>query len=370
VRLLYLGDMASPLLRVWAEHFAGAGHDVHACHLAARPIGELPSGVTMHPAPRPLRFPVRGSWRAAAVPLHRLWRRLRPDVVHSHQVVPWGYLCELARLRPHVCTAWGSELLRSGIRARRLAGRVACDAQLITAPAHHLLKVMRGAGADPARLRWVPWGISDAWRRPALGISRAEAAERLGLPTERPILLSHRGTGPVYRQDVVVKAMARVRARHPDALCAILAFDASPGRASETRVREMIELAGLGGSAIVLPALPHRRMALAYRAAAVCLSVPESEGAPSSVFEALSVRAPVIVSDLPWVHEPVHREARLRVVPVGDHDALAEAIVAALESPSEEDAEHNLRLVERSFDRDRVLSAFGLEYERIAGRDG
>jgi glycosyltransferase involved in cell wall biosynthesis len=150
-------------------------------------------------------------------------------------------------------------------------------------------------------------------------------------------------------------------------LAVILAFDADPRRESERGIKQMIEAAGLVDSALMIPSLAHRRMPLAFRAATVCVSVPESDGGgPSSVFEAISLGTPTIVSDLPWVHEPVHREARLRVVPVSDERALAEAIVSALESPSPEDAKANMRLIERSFDRDRVLSAFEAEYERLA----
>jgi glycosyltransferase involved in cell wall biosynthesis len=109
-------------------------------------------------------------------------------------------------------------------------------------------------------------------------------------------------------------------------------------------------------------------MALLYRAAAVCVSVPESDSAPTSVFEAVSLGTPTVVSDLPWVSEPVHRNARLTVVPVGDHEGLAAAMLRAIRDPSEADARANIELVSRELDRDTIFDGVGREYEQIARR--
>lgn len=371
MRLLYVGDTDSPHFRAWPAHFAGRGHEVHALHLAPGPEGEPVPGVTAHPRPRSSRSAIRGAWLAGAWPARRLWRRLRPDLVHSHQVVPCGFLCELGGLEPHVATAWGSEVLRAGQLAGRPIARVARGAELITADSHHLLAALERRGAGPDRLRWVPWGVSSAWRDPALAVSAAEAAGRLGLDTGRgPVVLSHRGTREIYRQDVFVRALAELRDRGRELQGVIVALDPSAAADGARRSRELIAELGLEGSVSLVPRFPHREIAFAFRAASVCVSVPESDSAPTSVFEALAVGTPAIVSDLPWVHEPVYREARLGVVPVGDHMALAAAIERAVLEPSEADAAANRELVERHFDRDRLFDEVEREYERLAGGSG
>jgi glycosyltransferase involved in cell wall biosynthesis len=266
-----------------------------------------------------------------------------------------------------VATAWGTEVLAAGRMGRPLVGRVARGAELLTADSHHLLAALERRGAPAERLRWVPWGVRADWRERALAASPAEAAELAGLPTGRPLVLSHRGTRPVYRQDSFVRAMAELRDRGSDALGVIVALE--PGEAREgTRATEsLIAQLGLDANVSVVPPYDHDRIGFAYRAASVCVSVPSSDSAPTSVFEALAVGTPAIVSELPWVHEPVHDEARLRVVPVGDHLALAGAISSALAEPSEDDVAANMQLVDRSFDRDKVFARIGEEYERLAG---
>jgi glycosyltransferase involved in cell wall biosynthesis len=363
LRLLYVGDTRSPHFRAWPAHFGAAGHDVHALHLAAGEA-EAIEGVTMHPAPRASASRLRGAWLAGSGEARRLWRSLHPDVAHSHQVVPCGYLCERAGMHPHVATAWGSEVLMAGGVARRLVSRVARGAELMTADSRHLLDALERAGADPERLRWVPWGVSEAWRQPAMAIGQADAAARLGLTDERPIVLSHRGTREIYRQDVFVRAIAELRGR-AQVLGVIVDLDPS-GEGGANRVRELASDLGVGDSVTLVPPFPHEGMAFAFRAASAVVSVPESDSAPTSVFEALSLGTPAIVSELPWVSEPVYREARLSVVPVGDHRALADAIEHATSEPSPEDARANMELVSNHFDRDRVFAEVGRAYEALA----
>ena len=168
----------------------------------------------------------------------------------------------------------------------------------------------------------------------------------------------------MYRQDVFVAAMASVARSRPDALGVIPALDRRTGRSHTAALRAEVER--LGASVEIVDGWPHAEMAFAYRAAAVCVSVPESDSAPTSVFEAMAVGTPGIVSELPWLAEPVHREAQLTDVPVGDAAALAEAILAGLAGELDYGVDANRDLVARCFDRDTVFGAVEDDYERLA----
>jgi glycosyltransferase involved in cell wall biosynthesis len=313
-----------------------------------------------------MRVPVRGAWLGSVPQARRLSRRLRPDVVHSHQLVPSGYIAELGGLRPHVSTAWGSEVLLATALQRRLVRRVTRRAALITGGSQHLLDALARTGADRGKLRWVPTGVDLRWRQPALELSPGEAAARLGFPQDRPIVLSPRGRRALYRQDVFVRAMAKVRSEAPDAAGVIIGPVGGGGEDQVPKLESLIEDLGLNGSVILRPPIPHEQMACAYRASSVCVSVPESDGSPVSVFEALSLEVPTIISDLPWAADPAFRGARLGVVPVGDHVSLASVIVERLADPAPKDAVANREFVERRLDRDLLFASIGAEYERLA----
>jgi glycosyltransferase involved in cell wall biosynthesis len=71
------------------------------------------------------------------------------------------------------------------------------------------------------------------------------------------------------------------------------------------------------------------------RSSSVFLSVSNSDGTSVSLLEALFCEVPVVVSDLPANREWILDETFGKVVPVGDADALANAIVETLLHPEQ-----------------------------------
>jgi len=57
------------------------------------------------------------------------------------------------------------------------------------------------------------------------------------------------------------------------------------------------------------------------------VSVPSSDSSPSSVYEAMACKTPVILSDLPWHQGKFEKDQDMVVVPVRDVERLAEAII-------------------------------------------
>jgi glycosyltransferase involved in cell wall biosynthesis len=168
----------------------------------------------------------------------------------------------------------------------------------------------------------------------------------------------------VYRTDTILRALARLRRRAEGWRAVVLTRHEPGGGAYAQLARDL----GLEASVTFLPPLAHERMALLYRAASVCVSVSESESAPTSVVEALAVGTPTIVSDLPWVSEPAYRELRLPVVAVGDDGALAGALEACLGGSAAHDVEHNRRTALARFDRAEIFGAMEGVYEGLAAR--
>jgi len=331
--------------------------------------GAAVAGSTLHGVPS-LLWEGRWAWRFGLVWLARIAQRLRPDVVHTHQVLPAGYAAALARLSPHVATAWGSEvLLASKPRQRRAIRRVAQHADLLTADSTHLLEALRALGARQERLRLVPWGVDPDWATAAKGLPPRVAAAQAGLPPERPIVLSPRGTVEVYRPELVLRALALAVQGTPD-LLGVVAYDMAANVIPLGVLEKLASDLGLSSNVIFHPKWPHEEMPFVYRAAKVCVSVPESDSAPISVIEALALGTPAIVSDLPWVHEEPYREAELDVVPRDDAGALAEAITRSLAANGHGASEANQRLVAERFDRRALFKEMESEYERLAGHSG
>ena len=271
-------------------------------------VRAAPAGVPTTLAPAALRRDPRGAL-AHVRWIRRLCHDIRPAVVHAHWLCGYAAFAAIARATPLVAMAWGSDVFGAdGVRT--LANRVALrGADVAMADSQALVDRLIALGAARDSTVLVNWGVDLATFAPVNGAQPAVRAELdLG---PGPVILSPRSLTPLYNTETILAAFALVTRAHPETQLVLkhmgIDHPALPGVA-DARVH-------------IVGHVPHERMARYYQAADVCVSIPSSDSSPRSVWEAMACGCPVVVSDLPWVHEliaaerdahPSHRGPRCR----------------------------------------------------------
>ncbi len=277
-----------------------------------------------------------------------------------------GWNAWLSGFHPYVVTLWGSDVFvhaRQWRIARVLARRTLRAADLVM-----VNPVMRdaavAAGADPERLGVVTIGVDV--RRFSPGPAPVGLRERLGLQGKR-VLFAPRTIDPLYRQGVVVEALARL----PGDVAVVM----STARAQADELARLKSLAGelgLTDRLVLVPEIGHGEMPGFYRLADVVVSIPASDSASVTMLEALACERPVVVSDLPAVRQWLGGEAGLELVPVDDPPATAKAIAGLLSEPPAERGRRVSRLrarVVEGSDQARTLAEMeSMYYALLAGR--
>src|SRR5437763_16089436 len=113
LRILGIGDAKSRHFARWATRLAERGHEVLVASGRVNPReGEL-DGLIVHQfqdLDRLLKVPLVRRFRMAPA-LAGLARRVQPDVVHSHYLLPYGYWTARAGLEPLVVSPWGKDAI-------------------------------------------------------------------------------------------------------------------------------------------------------------------------------------------------------------------------------------------------------------------
>lgn len=346
LRLAFLADPASIHTRRWLAFFAERGHHVVLLVPEGEPApAALPAAVSL--------LPYRGYGgrlrpRGALLARRSLRRRLRelaPDVLHAHYLPRFGWLGWLSGVHPLVVTVWGSDAFlidRASPIVRWLARRTLAAADLVTAVSAGLGRAAVAAGAPAERVRLVQFGVDGAVFAP--GPAPAALRAELGLDGRR-VVFAPRAVRPIYRQEVVLEALAVLPA---DVALLLTTHNADPAtleallaRADRLGVRDRVRLVG---------ELAHPAMADHYRLADVVVSVPESDAFPVTALEAMACGRPLVLADLATAHEALAEvgaaaRAAIRTVPVGDAGATAGAIadLLALEPAARDAAAPALR---------------------------
>jgi len=317
----------------FARKLLEMGHEVYLVGFGTEQVPVPPGVRQLDPAAGLSRW-ARGKlrWPAWAQAVRHTVRELRPDVLHAHQVATAGWLGAATGYHPLLVTAWGSDLMVGARRSRpqrMLARWVLRRADYVTCVSQGLAEAALRLGAGPDRLEVSPWGVETTIYYPSG--DRAVARQKLGLGSG-PVVLSVRSVKAVYNPLDVARAIPIVLADYPQAQFVIRTHLGDPELLAQ--VREIVRAAGVETSVHFVGDLPgEEAIAGLYRAADVAVSVPSSDGTPSSVLEALACGAVPVVSDVPSLHEWVEHEREALIVPVHDVRALGAGIVRLLSDP-------------------------------------
>src|SRR3954467_13583386 len=119
LRILGIGDAKSRHFARWATRLAERGHEVHIASGRVNPReGEL-DGLRVHQyqdLDSLLRVPLVRRFRMTPA-LAGLARDVRPDIVHSHYLLPYGYWTARAGLGPLVVSPWGQDAVAAAWRS-------------------------------------------------------------------------------------------------------------------------------------------------------------------------------------------------------------------------------------------------------------
>ncbi len=216
-------------------------------------------------------------------------------------------------------------------------------------------------GVPDRRLSVIPGGV-DMERFRAIP-PREEARRALGWPLDRPILFTVRRLVPRMGLENLIHAMERIKRVYPDAWLAV----AGRGPLGHTLAKRVHER-GLEGHVFLEGYLSEKRLALAYRAADLCV-VPSSalEGFGLVAAESLAAGTPVLVTPVGGLPEVVGGLAPELVLSGTDGDALADGIIEALRGERVLPSASDCRRHAWSFDWEQVIPKLHRVYQGVVG---
>ncbi len=261
--------------------------------------------------------------------LYRLFRELRPHLVQSWTLHDNPYAGLVGRLAG-VPQCWGA--LRGSLRLRgfrslapMLRWLALHSTSKIVVTAVALQEELSGSGVPAAKVLLLP-NCTRLTEPDALPDLHA-----LGLGAGGMLVGSVGNLRRVKNHMLFIEAMARVRARMPE-VQALIAGQPIPAEADlPALLEEKIRALGLEGG-VVLAGFQENVPGLMRRMDVFCLT-SDSEGAPNVLLEAMAARLPVVATRVGGVPEIVQDGETGILVPPGDTQALAVALLARLSDP-------------------------------------
>lgn len=264
---------------------------------------------------------------AQAWAIRRSARRLQPDVVHAHWLLPQGLLVTLlalagVRLPPFVVTSHGSDLF--ALRGRLmdwLRRRVTRRAAQVTVVSEIMRERLLRDGAPAATIRVEPMGVD-------LG---ARFTADPSVPRSRDEILFVGRLVDIKGLQHLIDALPMILAAHPAAFLTVVGFGPD-----EPARRTQVGQLGLGDKVRFVGAVSQSELPNYYRRAAVFVApfvigkAGDQEGLGLVVIEAAGCGCPIVVSRLPSNTDLLVDFPEFSGVAPGDVAALAAAVLSQM----------------------------------------
>jgi L-malate glycosyltransferase len=156
MKILYVSDAQSIHTRRWAEAYRDIGNEIH---IASFRPNEIP-GVQVHCIDA-LKLGKVG-YLFSIPRLRRLFKMIRPDIVHAHYITSYGFIAAIAGLHPLIITAWGSDILvtpKKSIIMKLITRYALLKADFVTTVAEHMNHEVVSLGVSIKKCMAITMGI-------------------------------------------------------------------------------------------------------------------------------------------------------------------------------------------------------------------
>jgi len=262
----------------------------------------------------------------------RALHRQQPfDLIDAHFAYPDGFAAVRLGARlgiPVSITLRGTlpDLMRRP--SRRLALRAALEgADAVLSVSEGLRQDAIRLGIDGDRIAVVANGIDTKRFAP---VDRDAARASLGLPLDRPIVVTVGALREVKGHHHLLEALARVRDRVPDVL-GVFVGGASVSDDRSVWLRELSERLGLVDHVLWAGARPHEEIPRWLSSADLFVNASRREGCCNALLEAQACGLPVVATAVGGNPEIVRDPGLGELVPPGDPGQMAAALVRVLQ---------------------------------------
>lgn len=311
---------------------------------------------------------IRGRNPMASLPLGRLLRRERVDIVHVNNLAPWPDAYVASRMARCACieTFHGVEQATFSVPGwkKALYRFLVRKSERVTAVAESSKELfVRISGADPSWIQVVENGIDTEQFAPCrTPKDRASLRERLGLPLEAFVFVSVAGLRPVKDPMGLIRAYRRAFAFSDSAATVLVLVGGGP---MEEDVRAYVQ--ALGNEAPVLVMGPRDDVPEILKASDAFVLNSKTEGLSYAVLEAMSTGLPIVASAVGSNPSLVEQGRNGFLHPVGDEESLALSMRRLAENPQEAKAmgDRARKKVLERYSIDSMAKSYAELYERV-----
>ncbi|HAT8499798.1 hypothetical protein JS87_15985 [Vibrio vulnificus] len=367
MKILYIADSSSWHNAKWTEYFAdNNNHNVYIFSDYKPEYNKVNfhKNITLIEVPPFIRTSSRHVNKIISIPLYvkmidDLIKKYNIDIVHCVAIYYAFLSTKIKSKVPVIYTQQGSELLvraKTNYVYKYMAKRVFDNVDCVTGDSLAIQSAGFALGAKQKNNVIIQNGVD---------LNQFCLKNKLKKLNDEITFFSPRAITPLYNINIILDVLHRLKVDYNLQFKCKFTFGFGDEYLSsyKNKVKEL----GLEENIEWIGYVLHGDMIKIYQESDLVFSLPSSDSSPKSVYEAMAIGVPVVVSNLPWTKEKLEHNKHALIVNLSDVDAIAEQVYNLLTNDAScDDMVLNARnLVENNFSYNVEMNKMEKLMERI-----
>jgi glycosyltransferase involved in cell wall biosynthesis len=339
MRICYLADAGSIHTQRWVKYFADSGHQVHL--ISYSPLEDNISGVTFHllalPRPNIKILSASVSFIPHIVQIRKLVRELKPDILHAHYALGYGFFGAVTGFHPFLLSVWGSDVMvepRQNAIFSLMVKVALAKADIVLTTSKYFKKYLNTRFNLPEpKVIALPWGVNPKIFYKDYKSESHKFKSNLGINIHDFVVSNPRHLNKHYGIQEIVQAVPYIIARYPKMIL-ILIKGAADDAHFEKKINNLIERLGVNRNIrFISRHLNAEEMAVLYNISDAFVSIHKGDQFASTIQEGMACGSIPVVSNLEVYRQYLVDGINALFVDPDDPKDIAEKIIYSIEHP-------------------------------------
>ncbi|MFC2094600.1 glycosyltransferase family 4 protein [Bacteroidota bacterium] len=259
--------------------------------------------------------------------LKRKLIEISPDLLHAFNLKWSGWIAAMAKFYPFILTGLGSDILieagaNKNIFYRYLRNLTVRRANIVTCVSSHMLRQVKEIQKTIEPILFFPGANPKVFfpKDPSIEIIKKYKSNN------EIIIFSPRYIRPIYQTKEIVRAFAQVKTKIRNVK---LLFGGSENDNPKyyAELRKLIDQLGLNDCITFIGRVNIKVWVDCLALSDVVVSYPFSDGMPATIYEAMAMKRPIVLSDVPSICEVMANMHDAIICNKNDVNSLSDALI-------------------------------------------
>jgi len=265
--------------------------------------------------------------------IKKILKEINPDILHSHYLIPYGWLGAFSGFKPFVISIWGSDFLSKKAKFfiyKILNKFTLKKADLIVTDSNYVISICNKI--TNFKVKTFLFFFSPDFDKFDSKGNLNLLMKNLNISKGTKVILCPRGFSPVYNNETILKSIPEIVKKFDNIVFLFIIKSFEKNKKFSKKLVKLINKLKIENYVRIIDEVEYGKMPLYYKLSDIVISIPKTDTLAATIFEAMTMGKPLILSNLIYYSGIIENEKNALTVDCKNSDEVARAVISLLEN--------------------------------------